>query len=327
MSRTPEISIIVPVYQAAATIRLCVNSVLNQTFKDWELLLIDDGSDDDSLFQCQQMADDNERIRVFAQKHQGVSAARNSALTHVRTPYVCFVDADDVIEPDYLHSLYQYKEYDMVICGYYVDKMTSDGTILKQEQHLPADIDIQLIEKREMLEPLFLTGMININCNKLLQSSIIKEHNLSFSRVPINEDYLFMVDYMEHCHSLRTICKPLYHWQRVNEKKTGLSSLPDNIMEIYNEAHIKTMTFFQSKQIAGKVMYFSYYFLILKYYNEVHDKTLRDNYLKDLMRNSYVQDSFKSHHPSSYGELLMNTLLRTNCFRTFHLLHQYLLKL
>lgn len=322
----PAISIIVPVYNAADTLQRCVDSVITQSFSDWELLMVNDGSTDNSETICQQFATQDPRIIVFSQEHQGVSAARTIALKNIKAPYVCFVDADDIIESDYLHFLYQYKEYDMVICGYYVDKMTSDGTILKQEQHLPADIDIQLIEKREMLEPLFLAGMININCNKLLHSSIIKEHNLSYPDVPINEDYLFMVEYLEHCHNLKTVIKPLYHWQRICGKQTGVSSRPDNLVEIYNEAHIKTKKYFNSEQIAGRIMYYSYYFLVLKYCDEIHVQITRNQYLNQLMSNSLVKKAFFYHHPTSIGEYILIALLRFRCFRTFSFIHRKLIR-
>ena len=318
----PAISIIVPVYNAADTLQRCVDSVITQSFSDWELLMVNDGSTDNSETICQQFATQDPRIIVFSQEHQGVSAARNIALKNIKAPYVCFVDADDIIEPDYLHSLYQYKEYDMVICGYYVDKVSSDGTILKQEQHLPADIDIQVLENREMLEPLFLAGMININCNKLLHSSIIKEHNLCYSDIPINEDFLFMIEYLKYCNNLKTIHKPLYHWQRIPGKRSGLSSLPHNIVEIYYEAHEKTSSFFQNEQIAGRIMYYSYYLLALKYFNEIPDKKKRRNQLHILMRNKMVKTAFTCHNSKSNGEKLMNKLLQWGWFDIFYFLQK-----
>lgn len=322
----PAISIIVPVYNAADTLQGCVDSIMAQSFSDWELLLVNDGSTDNSVEICQNLAIHDPRIIILSQNHQGVSAARNMALKHMKSPYVCFVDADDIIEPVYLHSLYQYKEYDMVICGYYVEKVSSDGTILKQEQHLPADIDIQVLEHREMLEPLFLAGMININCNKLLQSSIIKEHNLSYPDVPINEDYLLMVEYLEYCHNLKTVLKPLYHWQRICGKQTGVLSHPDNLVEIYNEAHRKTKKYFDSEQIAGRIMYYSYYFLVLKYYDEIHVQNIRHQYLNQLMSNSLVWKAFFYHHPTSIGEFILTTLLKFRCFRTFSFIHRKLIR-
>ena len=325
MSRTPEISIIVPVYQAAATIQLCINSILNQTFTDWELLLIDDGSDDDSLFQCQQMADDDERIRVFAQKHQGVSAARNFGLSNMKGQYVCFIDADDIVESDYLESLYQYKDFDMVICGYYVDKTKTNGELIKREVFLPKDVELKNLNERTSLIPLFMQGMIHINCNKLLHSNIIKKRKLLYSPIPINEDYVFMTQYLFFCNSLKTVGAPLYHWVQREGKQSGVSAAPSNLLQIYNDAHDLTASFFGNKEIASEIMYYSYYLVILKYFKMIGNgrKTYKD--LNELMDNRYVRESFSIHKAGTLGEFYMKNLLKMRWFRLFHFIHSRLI--
>ena len=95
----PSISVIVPVYQAEAYLKKCVESVVKQTFSDWELLLIDDGSTDKSLAICNQCAMEDDRIRVLRQKkNAGVSEARNRGLREAKGEYIAFLDADDRFE-------------------------------------------------------------------------------------------------------------------------------------------------------------------------------------------------------------------------------------
>lgn len=96
----PLLSIIVPVYNARHYIGTCIESILHQSFCDYELILIDDGSTDDSGYICDTYAGQDNRIHVIHQSNQGVSAARNAGLEAVTGRYVCFVDADDWIEPD-----------------------------------------------------------------------------------------------------------------------------------------------------------------------------------------------------------------------------------
>lgn len=321
MNYVPDITIVVPIYQAFSTLRACVDSVLAQTYKQWELLLIDDGSDDGSLDLCYSLSEQDKRIQVYTQRHQGVSAARNLGLRKLKGEYVCFVDADDTIDPDFLTELYQFRDYDMVICGYYVDWMSSNGELLKRNQHIPDNIEITTLNDRKKLLPLFLSGMVNINCNKLLHSSIIKKYNICYPSVPINEDYLFMVDYLSFCTSLITICKPLYHWKREEGKITGVDICPDNLLNIYNFAHQKTRFFFSNFQQADIVMYYSYCFIILKYYSAFKKGVLTSDELSlklsTFHKNELVKASFDSYKPKSRGERFMCMILKHGWFHIY----------
>ena len=102
----PEISVIVPVYRAESFLRKCTDSILNQTFQDLELLLIDDGSPDHSGALCDQIAKEDPRVRVFHKDNGGVSSARNLGMTQANGQYFAFADSDDWLPPDALETLY-----------------------------------------------------------------------------------------------------------------------------------------------------------------------------------------------------------------------------
>jgi glycosyltransferase involved in cell wall biosynthesis len=104
--KTPTISIIVPVYNAETYLHDCLNSIRSQTFTDFEVLLIDDGSDDHSLSILQDFQAVDSRFQVHHQENQGVSSARNLGLQNAVGEFVCFVDADDKIASTYLEDLY-----------------------------------------------------------------------------------------------------------------------------------------------------------------------------------------------------------------------------
>ena len=93
----PSISIIVPVYNAERTLNRCVDSILSQTFQEWELLLIDDGSTDRSGELCDEYASKDQRIKVFHKKNGGVSSARNIGLNYAKGEWITFIDSDDEI--------------------------------------------------------------------------------------------------------------------------------------------------------------------------------------------------------------------------------------
>ena len=115
------ISIIVPVYNVEKYLKRCVDSILEQTYKDFELILVDDGSTDDSGTICDEQQKRDNRVRVIHQKNGGLSAARNSGLAEAKGDYITFIDSDDFIDKTFLEVLYQNAlQYvaDVSVCGY-----------------------------------------------------------------------------------------------------------------------------------------------------------------------------------------------------------------
>ena len=118
---SPKISIIVPVYKVEKYLRRCLDSIVAQTFTDWECILIDDGSPDNSGRICDEYAEKDKRFRVFHQENVGVSAARNKGLDEARGEWIGFVDSDDWIEKNMYEYLYNdaiETKADVVVCGF-----------------------------------------------------------------------------------------------------------------------------------------------------------------------------------------------------------------
>lgn len=119
----PEISIIVPVYNVESYLVRCIDSILNQSFRNFELILVNDGSTDDSLNICKKYLNIDKRIKLISQANKGLSAARNTGLKYASGDYICFVDSDDFVEKDYLllllKSIEKYNS-DISMCEYYL---------------------------------------------------------------------------------------------------------------------------------------------------------------------------------------------------------------
>ena len=133
------ISIIVPVYNAENTLNRCIDSILSQTFCNWELLLIDDGSFDRSGKICDEYAAKNQQINVFHKLNGGVSSARNYGLIKSQGEWVTFIDGDDYIEPNYLSTLLSNVNADLIVSG--VKFSNIDGYLLP-----PCDKTISISE-------------------------------------------------------------------------------------------------------------------------------------------------------------------------------------
>ena len=99
-----EIGIIVPVYNAEQSLHRCIDSILTQSYSIFKLILIDDGSKDNSLNICRQYQNSDERVKVYSQNNSGVSMARNKGIELCTSPYLCFTDSDDYLEPHYLQN-------------------------------------------------------------------------------------------------------------------------------------------------------------------------------------------------------------------------------
>ena len=156
----PGISVIVPVYQAEKLLRDCVESVREQTFADWELLLVDDGCTDGSPALCDQLAREDERIRVFhKERNSGVSETRNLGLDNARGAYIAFLDADDRYEPRCLETLWCLREQagaDTAACAHW--NLWPDGSVTP-EPVLPAGVyDADAIREKLVSIPSWGTG-------------------------------------------------------------------------------------------------------------------------------------------------------------------------
>ena len=140
---TPKVSVIIPIYKAEAYLKKCLDSLLVQTFKDFELLLIDDGSPDKSGEICDYYVKTDSRIRVFHKENGGVSSARQYGIDNAFGEYTIHVDPDDWVEPNMLEELYakaKTNDADMLICDYYEDYIDKSIYIKQKPSSLNSDI-------------------------------------------------------------------------------------------------------------------------------------------------------------------------------------------
>lgn len=203
MKENPFVSIIVPVYKAEKCLARCIDSILQQSFKDWELLLVDDGSPDNSGALCDEYAIIDTRIKVFHKDNGGVSSARNLGLAHARGEYITFIDADDYVSGDYLEKLVACTPVDLVICGF-----KNEGETTFQ----PESIRVDALECSPLLTSLFeIPYYLDTPWCKLYKKSIIDDNNLKFDRLlKLSEDTLFSYNYIYYCNSIQIIADVLY---------------------------------------------------------------------------------------------------------------------
>lgn len=200
----PIISIIIPVYNAEKTLNRCVDSVLNQTFHDWELLLIDDGSKDRSMYLCDEYALKDKRIKVFHKKNGGVSSARNMGLDYARGEWITFVDSDDYICENIFDLVSSHNE-DLLIFNYVIN---NNGTT-RCGKSIPIWYNSYPI--KTILNKYIYIDLLRTPWSKFFKRSII--NTLRFdNRITIGEDTLFVLQYLQKCKSLFLFEQKYYIW-------------------------------------------------------------------------------------------------------------------
>ena len=209
----PRISIIIPIYNVAPYLSRCIESILKQTYTDWELLLIDDGSQDDSAEVCRRYAVRDVRIRFFEQKNAGVSAARNRGLREACGDYVTFVDGDDWIEAPMLQEMISRTlddTYEIVVGGYIDD--TEGHCTLAFDNATEQPIDSAAMKKEFFTHNLFMWTA----CDKIFLRKILPENGFD-EHLAIAEDQQFLWDVLRRVK--RAYYVPLYqhhYCHRVN---------------------------------------------------------------------------------------------------------------
>lgn len=222
-----KVSVIVPVYNVECYIRDCIDSILSQTFIDFELILVDDGSLDRSGEICDEYAKKDRRIRVFHKENGGVSCARNLGIEHATGEWLCFIDSDDIIEPTYLEDFAVCGNYDIVMQGYKVmvnDTVTARYNF-KQCDSKCFDYIIGYAEKNNIL---------NSPCFKLYRADIVKEHKILFeTKTSFGEDHLFTLNYLQNVDSAFFSEKEGYIYRYSGNESLTNRALPLSELDFY----------------------------------------------------------------------------------------------
>ncbi len=211
-SAAPEVSIIVPVYNAAKSLRRCIESILAQEYRAIELILVDDGSTDDSPAICDEYATADPRVRVIHQQNAGVSTARNRGLDTARGTWVQFADADDWLAPDATKLMVRAATEhgcDMVIADYYRvvgTRVARKGDIDLDRPITPAEYADCMIENPAD----YYYGSL---WNKLFSRAIIEEHHLRMDpALSWCEDFIFVLEYAARVTSVYPLPVPVYYY-------------------------------------------------------------------------------------------------------------------
>lgn len=202
------ISIIVPVYNVERYLDQCIQSIVSQTYADWELIIVDDGSTDGSAVIAKQWRDSDSRIIYYPKENGGVSSARNFGLKKAKGEYIMFVDGDDICHKHLLTNLeYMAKDGRFAFCQVHRFKETP----IMPEGDFNSEV---LITPTEIYTRLTSTGLLHFPCARLYRRDIINQYSISFDeKLALGEDLCFNLDYLENITEALHISTPLYFYR------------------------------------------------------------------------------------------------------------------
>lgn len=230
---TPKISIIVPVYNVELYLNDCINSILKQTYKNFEVLLINDGSTDSSSKICNELASIDNRIRVFHKENQGVSSARNLGLKEAKGEWICFVDSDDWIDHNTLENILPKENNDIDFVQFGFKQVNEQKKIIMQSK-LP-NVDLKIDKHTYLSTNLYHSAI----CGYLIKLNLIRKYNIIFpDKIKYGEDQAFILKAMTCCHNVYILNKCLYNYRyregsAMNSSKT-FSRAEDHLKVINN---------------------------------------------------------------------------------------------
>lgn len=212
----PKISVIIPIYNAQTFLAKCIESILDQTFKDFELILVNDGSIDSSLSICKFYGKDDNRIIIIDQPNAGVSSARNIGIDNSSSDYIIFIDADDYTDNTMLEELYDKiitDNADIVFCDFYYTKYNIDR-IVKINFTPSPDTAIERI----------LNGQLQgFMCNKMIKRSAFIKNKIKFdTSIAMGEDMFVMCQLLLQANRLSYVPKAFFHY--VQHKSSAVAT-------------------------------------------------------------------------------------------------------
>lgn len=291
------ISIILPVYNVSKYLEECMKSIINQTYKNIEIIVVNDESTDGSDYICEKYKKLDNRIKVIHQKNQGLSAARNTGLNHCKGEYISFIDSDDYVKPDYIGKLYKsIKENNtkISVCGYtdlYTDNTLKSAGISEYNELL---IGKKFLKDR---------GLNTVVWNKMYDASIWKK--LRFDVGKLHEDLFIMHKIMYNEDIVSVVKEDLYIHRTRTDSITGKRFDIKRANDII-EASENRLNFFRNKEQSFYCM------CLLELMNKL-SKEYGRMYMYDKKKYKHELKEMHKRAKECYKEYLLNHKGRYNC--------------
>lgn len=288
------VSLIIPVYNAEEYLNRCINSILNQSYKNFEAIFVNDGSKDKSLEILNSYSQSDSRIKIINQKNMGLTGARNTALKIISGKYLMFIDSDDIIKKNYIEeNIKVMNKYNCDLTIFNFNRILLDNSEkpikVFDGYEIAEDKNIIEIAKRHILEK----QLYEYVWNKMYVVDIIKKNNIHF-QLRMFEDMFFNIDYLDKANTVYYLDKHLY--QYYIREGSLITQKIDNVLEIKMFNYSKSMWAYKKWNIDDdkveeiiNVRYFPNIYFTLK---EIVDNKKINRFIKHQKINEFINQEY-----------------------------------
>jgi glycosyltransferase involved in cell wall biosynthesis len=301
-----NVSVIIPVYNRGKTIQRCLQSILSQTYQDYEVIVVDDGSTDQTREVCSHFVCD--KLKVIQQPNSGVSVARNTGIEHASGVFLAFIDSDDYVDPSYLEMLVQHCALGELCIGGWITHTARKV----EETDLSNYPDVIPFNKKDSsISRLLQNGSINPVWGKLFRRDIINAHKLRFDPHLTNgEDLVFNCSYIEHVNHICVVKQTGYHYT-----KDDGDSITSTCKKVYFRDYLKIHHLLSSWNVNEGFLYSMY----CRYRKEigkiVSSKSCWEQHKTELylfqvnFSDPEIKQSFSNYHPYNWKDSIVHHLI------------------
>lgn len=284
------ISVIVSIYNIETYLRRCLDSIVNQTYKELEIILVDDASEDNSMQICEEYANMDDRIKIIhSTQNLGVSYTRNKGLDVAKGEYIAFVDADDAIEKNFIEVMYE-------SCQKYNSKLCAVNVNYCYEKNIrrPLKMNNMVANQREYCQ-LLITSVKGFTCNKLYHKSLVK--NVRFDEdISVCEDLLFNIRVLKNVNNIVIVSQYLYNYFQKEYKIYNREYNDKKISELYAfDRIIEEISCYFPEALS--LYKYEYLYMAIEQKNQYKHSKNRDIKIKKKIDNSvkmYYKEIMKS---------------------------------
>lgn len=313
MKNTPVVSVIVPIYNVEKYLKRCVDSILAQTFTDYELILVDDGSPDGCGAICDEYQRQDNRIQVIHKENGGLSSARNAGLDVAQGKYIWFCDSDDYVDCKLIEIMVSQVESGIDMPVFQLCKEDEENGIYYRSSLTCGEFSLEGKNRREFIINELLAGNITwMACNRFYRRDVIENNGMRFvdNRVIFAEDLYFTLCYCGHIKNCKVIeDHPYYYWQR-SDSIMGKQTFQGNLERFSKLAEAVYQHWAQFDECNELIQVFPliYYCIIypevvrIKTYNNLNDRQMREYILNKIENPEFYQKNISG--ASHFFELL-----------------------
>lgn len=316
-----KVSIIIPAYNCAKIIGETIKSVLSQKLKEIEVIILNDGSTDNTLEVIESLTYNDKRVKILSLLNGGPAKARNVGINHAVGEYIFFLDSDDLIDNDMLFDMYNHSvanKLDVCACGYQMESVI-DGKVNIKEFKFPAFVATNQEDFRERLMPLIKSHMMYVVWNKLFRRMFIMENHISFTDFLSGEDRLFNIETFKHIERFAFIDKPYYRYF-LRGKESLANKYIANRFESTLKAHLDLIMTYKNMEMYTQKnkKYIEFVFIkgVMACFSQMFlpacplSKEEKLNYIRTTIDMPWVKEAVQSYDEEFVYSKHVNRLLR-----------------